>query len=191
MNDVWDLQRRFCNACKIGDLLVVQNIIELYPDFDVNYDNGGIDDSPALLDAVAYNRLSVVQELLKHPDVNVNIRAIGKHSPFSYACCYDYHDVALELLKHPKLFIIVEDDTLYYACRNRNKTLALEILKRMYQILHPKFPFRNPCKMRCDPSIEQLKKFQLVLLLLCVKTLPSSTFVPIRVLPFGTDDTCQ
>jgi len=95
--------RVFVASCEKGDLAAVKEAL----DAGIPVNCSGRDDSTGLMRAIAMRHQQVVDELLLHPDIDINLPGMGNDiTPLHVACISDNVPVIQKLTSMPRLTCI-------------------------------------------------------------------------------------
>jgi len=100
------VEKRLCEAAKNSRVEEVLSLLRDHPDLDVNC---GTEINAALHFACFNGCVEMVQALLAHTGINVNIQSLGGQTPLSFACECDLVSVVQLLLKDPRVDVTLGD----------------------------------------------------------------------------------
>lgn len=125
-------------------------------ELDVNFSHsqGCIRRETALILAINYNRIDIVQELLKHPKIDVNERG-ELELPLHQAIKDGKVDIVKELLKHPKIDLLKADragrNPMVIAFECGNTAIIVALSEKLEEIANQSTPTKNSTTL---PQIE-------------------------------------
>ena len=105
-----------------GHVKKVISLLQVNPDFDINWENENDFQWTCLHIAASNGQAEVMKLLLEHPHINVNLKDVEGQTPLLLACCNGHVSVVQLLLKDPRVDITLEDHNgrtpLWVASRN-------------------------------------------------------------------------
>lgn len=126
-------ERLLFEYCKNGVLTGVIDILERYPEIDINA-RIGEDQRSFLFIASLDAHMDVIRVLLQHPKINVNIAKHDGETPLHRACYREYTELVELLLASPDIDVNSRDNNgetpLFYACISGSHHIVKLLIER-------------------------------------------------------------